>query len=86
MVYKEKQVNVNFNLNQINYNQHIKNKIKNKLHMEAINHTSFKLEEKAISSIKNRDESERFSFLIKLGGWVRGLFKPPSWAALPLKD
>ena len=57
MVLKEKQVSVNFNLNQINswcinYNQYIQNKIKNKLHMKAINYAFFKLGEKATRSVK----------------------------------
>ena len=57
MVQKEKQVNVNFNLDQINsscinYNQYIQNKIKNKLIMKTINYTCFKLEEKAMRSVK----------------------------------
>ena len=57
MVHKEQQVNVNFNLTQINswcisYNQYIQNKIKNKLCMKAINYASFKLEEKINRSVK----------------------------------
>ena len=46
MVQKEKQVNVN-------YNQYIQDKIKNKLSMKAINHACFKLEEKVTRSVKN---------------------------------
>ena len=63
MVHKEKQVNVNFNLNQLNswyisYNQYIQNK----LHIKAMNYACFKLEEKATRSVENRDESEKFQF------------------------
>ena len=57
MVHNKKQVNVNFNINEINfwyvnYNQYIQNKIKNKLHIKTINYTCFKLEEKATRSAK----------------------------------
>ena len=57
LVHKEKQVNVNFNITQINsscirYNQYIQNKIKNKLCMKVINYTFFKLEEKITRSVK----------------------------------
>ena len=55
-VHKEKQVNVNFNFNQINfwcinYNQYIQNKIKNKLRMKAVNYAYFKLDEKVTRSV-----------------------------------
>ena len=46
VVQREKQVNVN-------YNQYIQDKIKNKLRMKAINHACFKLEEKVTRSVKN---------------------------------
>ena len=62
MVQKEKQVSVYFNLDQINsscinYNQYIQNKIKNKLIMKTINYTCFKLEEKAMRSVKRNKNS-----------------------------
>ena len=57
MAHKEKRVNVSFTLTQtnslcINYNQYIQKKIKDKLHMKAINYACFRLEEKATRSIK----------------------------------
>ena len=57
LVHKEQQVNVNFNLTQINswyigYNQYIQNKIKNKFCMKAINYAFFKLEEEITRSVK----------------------------------
>ena len=57
MVHKEQQVNVNFNLTQINYwctsyNQYIQNKIINKLCMKAINYACFELEEKITRCVK----------------------------------
>ena len=76
MVHKEKQVNVNFNLTQINswcinYNQSIQNKIKNKLHMKAINYTCFKQEEKT-SFKKNKNNfiniiADKFAMIIRWG-------------------
>ena len=61
LVHKEKQVNVNFNQNQINFccinfNYYIQNKIKNKLFMKAINYASIKLEEKANRSAKKKKQ------------------------------
>ena len=62
MVHKEQQVNVNFKLTQINcwcisYNQYIKNKIKKKLCMKAINYACFKLEEKITRHVKKNDNN-----------------------------
>ena len=50
-------VNVNFNFNQrnswcMNYNQHIQNKIKNKLRMKVKNYVYFRLEETATRKVK----------------------------------
>ena len=55
--YKEKQVNVNFNHNEvtsccINGNQYIQNKIKNKLHVKAIKFACFILGEKLLEVLK----------------------------------
>ena len=57
MAHKEQQVNINFNLTQINYwciiyNHTSKTKSKNKLCMKAINYACFKLKEKATKNIK----------------------------------
>ena len=57
MVNKEKQVNINFSLTQINswcinYNHYIPKKIQNKLRMKATNYGCFKLEEKTTRSVK----------------------------------
>ena len=62
MVPKEKQVNTNFNLSQINswcinYNQYFQSKIKNKLCIKAVNHTFFKQEEKATRSVKKKNNN-----------------------------
>ena len=62
LVHKEQQVNVNFNLTQINswcisYNQYIQNKIKNKLDMKAINYSCFKLEEKITRGAKKNNSN-----------------------------
>ena len=56
---QRKQVILNFNLTQIkswciNYNQYIQNKINNKLRMNAIDYTCFKLEGKATRSVKKK--------------------------------
>ena len=58
MFDKEKQVNVNFSLNQrtswcINYNQYIQNKTKNKLHMKGMLQTGKKATKKVKKNKNN---------------------------------
>ena len=51
-IYELSKLYIKYNKLSIKYNQNIKNKTKNKLRMKAINYASFKLEVKAISSVK----------------------------------
>ena len=41
----------------INYNQYIQNKIKNKLHVKAINYACFKMVEKTTRKVKKNNNS-----------------------------
>ena len=72
MFHKEQEVNVNFNLTQIN-SWCINCKIKNKLCIKAINYACFKLEEKITRSVKKNKSNlisiigDKFAISIRLG-------------------